>query len=34
VLADVYNTVPNLFRDDRIDYNLLLATDGRDTAKS
>lgn len=28
VLADVYDAVPNLFQDDRIDYNLALAIDG------
>jgi serine/threonine-protein kinase HipA len=28
VLADVYDTVPNLFQEGRIDYNLALAIDG------
>jgi serine/threonine-protein kinase HipA len=28
VLADVYDAVPNLFQDDRIDYDLALAIDG------
>jgi serine/threonine-protein kinase HipA len=28
VLADVYDTVPNLFQEDRIEYNLSLAIDG------
>lgn len=28
VLADVYDAVPNLFQDDRIDYNLALAING------
>jgi serine/threonine-protein kinase HipA len=28
VLADVYDAVPNLFQDGRIDYNLALAIDG------
>src|SRR5580704_1345005 len=28
VLADVYDAVPNLFQEDRIDYNLALAIDG------
>ena len=28
VRADVYDAVPNLFQDDRIDYNLALAIDG------